>query len=122
MWSGINRRRFPRAEYPCRITIYTKDAPQIFSTRTQNIGEGGVCVILDKELKLFSVVGLELFLENGHAPLNCTGRVVWVVKKRGSKPDAGVMFDTGIEFADVKNQDKERVRILVEKIAKQDDS
>lgn len=116
MWDGINRRKFPRASYLCKITLYSKEKPEVFSCHTDNLGQGGFCAVLNIPLKLFSLVGLEVSLDDSRPPLSCAGRVVWVVGRKEwdkSKPET---FDTGIEFVDLKNGDKKRIEGLVKEL------
>lgn len=53
MWDGINRRRFPRVNYPCYIRLRKKGSTQEFLTQTENISCGGIAVVLEKNLGLF---------------------------------------------------------------------
>jgi hypothetical protein len=121
MWNGINRRRFPRASYKCIITIKSiGEIPKIITTRTENIGMGGICVVLRDYLDLFKKVELEVLLENGAGPIRCNGSVVWVVKKTDPVNKNEISYDTGIEFVDIKQADKTRLGNIVEKILTSD--
>ena len=64
MWQGVDKRRFPRINYPCKVVVLKDGGKKGFNTHTENIGVGGICVILDKELRRFSKVGLILYLKN----------------------------------------------------------
>lgn len=113
IWQGINRRRFPRADYPCKVIFLRSDLRQTFSTHTENIGTGGICVMLVKELPKFCPVEILLYLKDEKGPIECNGRVVWVVQRE-------IKFDTGIEFIDIKETDYLRVeRVVQECIRKQ---
>lgn len=116
MWDGMNRRRFPRANYPCLIKITRKKPYSSISARTENIGHGGICVILKKDLGRFTPLDLELKLPDGKPPLETIARTVWVVKGHfpGEKPPK--RYDTGIEFLELKDDDKERVDHIIEEI------
>ena len=117
MWDGINRRRFPRANYKCSITIKSSgEAPKVIKTMTENIGIGGICVGLKEDLDLFKNVELEVALNDNDSPITCNGSIVWVVKKTGSKNKETMVYDTGIEFIDIKEAYKKRILALVEKI------
>lgn len=118
MWGGMNQRVFPRADYPCRVRVATKLFPQKIDTRTENIGLGGICVVLDKELQKFSKVDLELFLDNGKGVIQCSGKVVWVVKHTQPK-NRLTKFDTGIEFIEIADEQKNRIGTIVEKLGKE---
>lgn len=103
-WSGLDQRQFPRLSADCEIAIndYVKGA---IKARTENIGTGGVCVILAQELPKLSHVRFHLVFSKSEKPLECEGRVVWTV--RSKNPASGkVSFDTGIEFLDLNPDQK----------------
>lgn len=111
MWKGINRRNFPRAEYPCKVVVLRNDSNETFNTSTRNIGRGGVGVKLSKHVPRLGFVELLLFLNDGGGPIECTGRIIWVVVV-GEKADS--FFDTGIEFIDIKAMDQLRIERIVQ--------
>ena len=114
MWSGINRRQFPRVHYKCLISIGKRDPIKIISTYTENIGAGGICVIVGEDLGLFQGVTLELDLQNGvNTNIKCNGTVVWVVKKRNLENKKIALYDTGIEFVDLPAKEKGRLTKIV---------
>jgi c-di-GMP-binding flagellar brake protein YcgR len=116
MWQGVDKRRFPRICYPCKIIVFQKGQVEKFSTHTENIGQGGICTVLKKGLDRFCPVEVILYLENGHAPVECDGRVVWMVRRLDE-------FDTGIEFLNLKEKDALRIERLVQECLKtQEDS
>ena len=116
MWNGINRRKFPRAHYKCLIYIKKYGHHKPISTYTENIGAGGICVILKEDLGLFQGVDLEIELENGiKERVKCKGTVVWVVKRRDIRDRKSVEYDTGIEFVDINDDNRDRIVKIVEK-------
>lgn len=116
MWNGINRRRFPRASYKCLITIKKRLTSKTIETHTENVGAGGICVIIKEDLGLFQGVDVELNLEDSRPPIKCGGTVVWVVKKNEPRQKGAYLYDTGIEFIDMRPEDRERVSEAVEEI------
>jgi len=106
MWQGVDNRKFPRANYPCKVVVIKGGSSKQFSTHTENIGKGGVCVVLEKGLEKFSPVALTIYLQDGHPPLECDGRVVWAVRRKE-------VFDTGIEFLNIQGNDVERIERIV---------
>ncbi|MFH1552954.1 MAG: PilZ domain-containing protein [Candidatus Omnitrophota bacterium] len=116
MWEGINQRKFPRVNYKCRIRVSKGAWKESIDTLTENIGAGGICVALEKDFALFDVVSLELFLGDGEDPVICSGTIVWVVKQHPMTQAEKVMYDTGVEFQDISEKDRERVSRLVNKI------
>lgn len=120
MWAGLNRRKFPRAQYQCKIVIKKKlGAPISAMTLTENIGIGGICVVLEKDLHMFRNVNVELFLGTEDKPINCTGTIVWVVKRTDAQKHS--CYDTGIEFLKIKEGDKERISTVVDEILAKED-
>jgi Tfp pilus assembly protein PilZ len=115
-WEGINQRKFPRVNYKCLIKVSTDGREELIEAMTDNIGAGGICVLLDKGFELFDVVSLEVFLGEAQAPIYCTGTVVWVVKKHPVRESEAVSYDTGIEFRDLPDGDRQRITELVEDI------
>jgi hypothetical protein len=104
------RRKFPRALLKYQINVicsgeviegHPKD--YIFHTYTDNISEGGIKVILEKQINPGSLVKLELFISDKESlPVECKGTVVWTQKANpeNTKPD---IFFTGIQFLDLTN-------------------
>jgi hypothetical protein len=104
-WEGINKRRFPRANYSCVVTVRQKGNAETFNTRTENIGCGGVCVMLPKEVAIFSPVEVEIDLVKGENKISCKGTIVWSIRRGEIGKDADFLFDTGIEFSNLKEED-----------------
>ena len=114
MWEGMNQRQFPRIKYRCIVTLKQKGkGPSTVSSITENVGLGGVCVLLQRGLDIFSPVNLELSLEDGKPPLKLQGTIVWVVRRRAIKKV--VSFDTGIEFLELSAEDKARIEAALDK-------
>ena len=114
MWQGIDERRFPRANYKCVVTIRQAGESTAIAAITENIGLGGICILLEKGLDIFSPVELDLNLEDGKGPLKVRGTIVWVVRRRELRK--GPSFDTGVEFAELLAEDKARLEALLDKV------
>ncbi|OIO34142.1 MAG: hypothetical protein AUJ70_01665 [Candidatus Omnitrophica bacterium CG1_02_40_15] len=114
MWSGINRRKFPRASYPCVLSVKRKDQQDTLSTQTENIGLGGICVILPRDLGIFAPVEIRLDLLDGQPVIECDGTVAWVIASKEDKKSES--FDTGLEFTNLKRKDAIRINSIIEKI------
>lgn len=110
---GKERRHFVRAEFPCKITVYTP-TQHVLHANTENIGAGGLRVFLEEQLEISSIVGLEIYLDK--VPLICQGRIVWVIDKVRRSPNDVPRCDTGIEFYRMKEQDKHVVGNFVSAI------
>lgn len=118
-WQGLDKRGFPRIKYPCLIVIRNgSDDSEKVLTHTDNVGVGGVCVALKQTIKMFSVVGIELDLLDLGDHIYCQGKVVWNVEKKSDNKKEPQVFDIGIEFADIKEKDQQRLREIIVRLAK----
>ncbi|MBD3425955.1 MAG: hypothetical protein GF409_01835 [Candidatus Omnitrophica bacterium] len=116
MWDGIDQRRFPRISYKCRIRFSRGGKEELIETFTENIGAGGICVVLEKEFKLFENVSMEIYLQEDKEPFRCGGTVVWVVKRHPTTGEEKPRYDMGIEFTDISEKDRLRISRMVEDI------
>ena len=116
MWRGMDKRKFPRANYKCSVTIKRGGAPSAFNTHTENIGVGGIAVVLDKPLDIFENVQIELALGDNKPSIKCMGSAVWVVKHSTFEKHIPPKFDTGLEFIDISEEDLARVDAIVNEI------
>ncbi len=110
-WNGEERRKFLRIELPCKIIVTSPI--RFLTSHTENIGEGGIRVLLEEKLSVFSIVGIEIYLGK-ERPLKCKGRIVWVKEKVNPLEKVPIMFDTGIQFIEINDCDREYIRKLVE--------
>ena len=110
-WDGINRRKFPRVNYPCLVVIRNDGTlgNDVILTHTENVGIGGVCVTLKKNVRLFSPVELELDLLDLGNHIKCNGKVVWNIQRRIDAAKKPLFYDVGIEFEDITPEDQERL-------------
>ena len=113
MWQGIDQRRFPRAQYKCMVNLCPPGGTSAISAMTENIGLGGVCLLLEKGLDIFAPVEIEMTLDDGKGPLQVKGTIVWVVQRRVFRKNSS--FDTGVEFAELSPEDKARIEAVLDK-------
>ena len=116
-WEGMDRRKFPRANYPCLVIIRRDHvAPEAILTHTENIGVGGVAVIVRRELQLFDTVELELDLLDMQSHIKCVGKIVWSVRRKESSEIKPLFFDVGVEFSGLNDKDRKRVEFIVNRL------
>ena len=120
-WDGINRRKFPRVNYPCLVVIRNDGTlgNDVILTHTENVGIGGVCVTLKKNVRLFSPVELELDLLDLGNHIKCSGKVVWNIQRRIDAAKKPLFYDVGIEFEDITPEDRERLVKVVRHLVKE---
>ncbi len=118
VWQGMNQRTFPRVNVACDLTIDIPSA-SVMKTKTENLGAGGVCVILDKGLDKLSTVHLQIMLTDDANPVKCDGRIVWLVcTKQPGLNATRVEYDTGIEFTNLEESDRERISRFIQKFSR----
>jgi hypothetical protein len=116
-YSGKEKRKYIRANFPCKIIIFPPGDYTI-ATHTENICAGGIKVIIEEKLPVSREVGLEVCLKD--KTINCKGKITWVVT-RGSPYRKGIFyFDTGIEFIDINDEDRNIIDNIVAAIVSQE--
>jgi Tfp pilus assembly protein PilZ len=120
-WDGLNRRQFPRVNYPCLIVIREKEEDNVLLTHTENVGTGGICIILKQNLKMFSPVTLELDLLDLGDHIKCEGKVVWNVRRKMDAEKKPLFYDVGVEFGDLPEKDQTRLDSIIEKLTAAND-
>ncbi len=115
-WQGMDKRKFPRANYRCLLRVKRESRVDVLETYTENIGVGGICVVVDKELDLFSKVSLEIVLGEDKDPVFCEGKIVWVVKKSPLQSGGIYEYDTGIEFVNLPEKYEHMMTSIIENI------
>ena len=112
-WDGQERRKFPRAAFPCKIIV--NHLNKIIVAQTENIGKGGVKILLEKELQHSSLVALELELVKGK-PIKCEGTVIWVRKITHLLRKEITMYSIGIMFTNISHADREYIKNFVDRL------
>ncbi len=112
----IDKRQFPRANITCKISTVFGERILVFNSHTENIGVGGIMTILEEKLRISTVLNLELLLLSKELPLKCTGQVIWV--KELNPPEIKPrLFNTGIQFLEIEDSDREEIKTFVNSIS-----
>ena len=119
-WEGLNRRKFPRVNYPCLVVIRDNgdNGDNVILTHTDNVGIGGVCVVLKQDVKMFSEVELELDLLDLGEHICCNGKVVWNVQRKNKAEEKPSFYDIGIEFINIADGDQKRLEHIVDRLVR----
>jgi c-di-GMP-binding flagellar brake protein YcgR len=116
-WEGLNRRKFPRVILPCLIKFSKeKTGADMLLTHTENISSGGVCVVIKRQLDLFSVVDVEIDVMDGENTIHVKGKTVWTVRRKATEDVKPSFYDTGIEFTDLQEKDKTRLDAIITRL------
>jgi c-di-GMP-binding flagellar brake protein YcgR len=119
VWEGMNRRKFPRVNFPCLVKVVHQDkTADVILTHTENLSGGGICVVIKKSLELFSPAIVELDLMDGEDIISCKGRTIWAVRRKATEPVKPSYYDIGFEFMDIREEDRKRIERTVEHFLK----
>ncbi|UCG35633.1 MAG: PilZ domain-containing protein [Candidatus Omnitrophota bacterium] len=110
-WAGPERRRFVRANFPCKITLSIPEKHVIIS-HTENIGAGGVRVLIPERLEVSTLVDLAIYI--AEEPTICKGRVVWMVERKTLFSEEPHLYDIGIEFYEIDEESQRFIQSFVE--------
>ena len=111
------RRRAPRVNYPCKVLVSREDGKGEFSIHTENISSGGVRLVLEQKIEINTPIDLEI--EIGKKTVKTKGRVVWVLDVKAPKSDQSNLYDTGVEFTQLSQADRDFLSKLIEDLMQQ---
>lgn len=112
------RRKYPRASFFCKIFITSP--VRMLTSHTDNISVGGIKVILEEKLAIFTTIGLEIFFDR-EKPIRCKGKVVWVREKINPLERKPLLYETGIEFTEIADVDREYIKKIVDAILEEEE-
>jgi len=89
-----NRRKYPRANYPCQLTVWLVDGSnETILANTSNIGTGGLSVHLNQGITVGTRVDIQLNFTAPSTPFKCKGTVVRSHKENEKFYNIGIQFD-----------------------------
>ena len=109
LWDGFNKRKFPRLHLTCEVSVQPLTKVKTYKATTEDVGMGGLSVMLGEPLERFERCRISLELKDGAPPIQCTSRSVWVIPSqdiRSSKKN----FDIGLEFIDMDEFSRKRLK------------
>ena len=117
LWDGFNKRKFPRLHLTCEVSVQPLGKPKVFTASTEDVGMGGVSVMLPEPLERFGRCKISLELKDGEPPVQCTGRSMWVIPSQDRR-SAKRNFDTGFEFLDMDEFSCKRLQAFLAPLSK----
>lgn len=112
LWDGFNKRKFARLHLTCDVSIQPVGKQKILTASTEDVGMGGVSVLLSEPMERFDRCKISLELKDGEPPVQCTGRSVWVIPSQDRK-SSKKNFDTGLEFLDMDEFSRKRLQAFL---------
>lgn len=108
IYIGAELRRYKRIQYQASIDIVFPDH-RVGAFQTFDISEKGVCFLSPELLKTDMKVGVRLGLLKKNGLIVTAAQVAWVKEAGGLAEDNGVKYLIGLEFFDLKSQDKKNL-------------
>lgn len=92
------RRHAGRVQLQGRVELAVAHRPMPVSGNTVNLSEGGLCVRVQESLDVKAPVTLKFFAQPRSRPVECAGRVAWVVQRLDLRTVPPFLYDVGVEF------------------------
>lgn len=111
---NADRRRAPRVRVYHPVRVHRLTPTQLVETLTKDLSLGGIRCISTLPFPIGSELQLELMLFAGEEPLTVGGRTVWF-----QFVPSGEQYELGIAFDAMPPQDKRRLSIYFDNLARQ---
>jgi PilZ domain len=95
----IDRRKYPRANYPCLLTIWLEEGlNETILANTSNIGVGGLYVRLNQRIDPGTKVDVQVNFPDTAAPYRCRGVVLRSMRASERIYNISIQFEPLNEF------------------------
>ncbi|NQT00036.1 MAG: PilZ domain-containing protein [Candidatus Omnitrophica bacterium] len=111
-----DRRQFPRIRTELLVRYKIIKAPEKHhEAETKDISVGGICLVAREKVIPSAVLALEIRFPRSEEPIVACGRVIWSKPSTlGLSPAGHQRFDNGIEFVEISEADRQRIKEHVE--------
>jgi len=114
-WDSEERRRFVRVKCPCEITV-SAPKKRVISANAVNISAGGLRAFLGEKLSPSTIIELTIY-DITKEVITCTAKIVWVFTRKPPCIENTLIYDTGMEFCDIKAEHVKKIKRFVAAIA-----
>jgi c-di-GMP-binding flagellar brake protein YcgR len=86
----LERRKFPRLKANLRVRYKVlQDKQANIDSQTKNISAGGICLFMDTQFEVGSLLGLEIEIPDySYVPILAVGRLIWQARQTDSAGQA----------------------------------
>ncbi|MCM8801188.1 MAG: PilZ domain-containing protein [Candidatus Omnitrophica bacterium] len=111
--SEIEKRRFRRLTTSIKIEykLFDDKTAPFLVTSTKDISGGGLCLRVFDQFEAGSILLFKFILPGLPRFIFTKGRIVWI--KELSRLGKGKVFELGVEFIEIKEEDKKRIEEYV---------
>jgi len=111
----LNKREFPRANYPCSLTLWQGNSFATIMTKTANIGAGGLLVYLNQSLMIGAKVEVRIEFSKEES-LECNGIVIRCHENFKDSENSNGSYSVAIIFEGLEESKVVYLKEVVEKI------
>lgn len=104
-----NKRKYPRADVQLEVVVAGGEEGREYTVQAVNISAGGVCVSLPDFIAADTPVEMVVKLPDSGSPLETKGRIIWSLERRKLLKRKEPLFDTGIEFLELGQEERQRL-------------
>jgi uncharacterized protein (TIGR02266 family) len=103
------RRKYVRltADVEVRYDVLDTKSHEAMQAVTRNISAGGICLIINEQLPIGTVLQLDIYLPQNQPVIKAKGKIVWISAFRMANEKE--RYDAGIEFIEI---DEEQRKII----------
>ena len=117
----MERRLFPRLNANIKVDYFIMGImPVVDEGSSKDISAGGICSVVDENVKVDSVIFLTVHLPDGKDPVKVRGQVVRSAEVTNAKAQEK-HYETGIAFIKINPDDQERIAKYVTETNQQED-
>ena len=113
--SEQGKRKFPRANYPCSLTVWLDNNFETLFAQTYNISAGGLLAYLDRTLMVGSKVELKISFSKTES-FCCDGKVLRCEEKPKAPEDPRQMYAIAIIFEGLEDSKTAYLKDKVDKL------
>ncbi len=106
-----NKRKSARGSVSIKVSYRKAESILVSASRIKDISETGICLLLDLNLPLDSIVELNIPFEDFKSSIKTTARVVRLSPRSGN---SGPRFEVGLEFPDLPIPQRNMIRRSIE--------
>ena len=118
-WNGRERRQAIRINASFVVKYSVKKKPYTkLNAHMKDLSHGGMRLLINEKLEEGVLLLLEFNIPDTTDAISTEGKVIWTEGEFSERDEAGRrIFQTGIQFINIKTADKEKLVSYIEKIA-----
>jgi hypothetical protein len=113
--SNENKRKFPRADYPCYLTLWQGNGYETIMAQTSNIGAGGILLHLNRSFMIGSKIEVKIDFTD-QITFQCSGLVLRCQQNREDSDERKGLYSVAIIFEGLDEAKTAHLKELVDNL------